>query len=926
VLVVTLANAVLVSHSITALDTTGRRSSASLTDTSQQQAAAESRRNDVKIHGFRSSVVHKLSSPDDQGGGLTVQDPPKGWPFSEIHVNFNSHMSEPVVTSHPDIITQRPEGSRIKQIQQQLQQESHHEQQNFLHPQQQYLLQQPQQTAEPVANSNGQLNSGFTRTSDSHPFKQPQPYITRFSADEQSRSIPENGVRKLVNEPNEKMPKKRRPNLGSHMGHNFGLVTPSDTFTHKNKMPNVIKQELSTSGTRLLVDDSRVRHTKSNELQQPRGVPQQESNSPHPPQVIHAQPFSGTHNQTPHQQATSSVNIKHSEVGSGDSNYMWRDVSPGLEISSNTPQLAGASIHNPAETRKAHEITNEGQGSATSGQSDRGQSHDATGSQFGHTQNFDHANALGHSDIFGYRDAIVSLPAQIYTGQHEADQKHSVTASQQEQKTQHEGSGYQILNSLQTPSRSSTMTGNVFLGTNKSPGIVRYPVYNPDRQHNQQHQSQSPWLLPQANHGVGATGQKVLKLNRDLIHEIPGPLVLGNGLPLGYASTNAGHQNLLLFTHGLVNAGGHGDAIQAFYIPLPAVQNGQFGNNQAEAGTVGVQQQMQHVQQNLPGTVGSHVAQGDINTVPLSYVGLPVINGGLHGHNGVGRLPIIQGNLLGIQGLHGVVGGTALQTGQTGGNHVVLPNGGLAPDNQNNLGHQVYKPMLQSSLQATGQQQFNTIEVPENKHLQLATGGNNMIGFQSGVPYLHQQVNNEHSQLMGAQSNSYVNGFGVKIRHPHPIPQKNFNTGAHQRLPLRGQGFPQQPSVPPADDQAPGVPNSPHRGYQTLYLDPRLHQSSALANSNHAEINLNPAYAQTPIKFQQEPPQQHDQHINAPTALPKLGIHMKERNAQGRLKKNYLGSKPGKPTGPFSNSVFPTHSTYVWGMGPPTAHPNFITK
>jgi hypothetical protein len=878
-----MATAVLESQTIIVLDNTKQLPVRNKLQ--EEQAAAESSHDDVKVQGFRSSIVHKPGSSDSQTGGLTVQDPPKGWPFSEIHVNFNSLISENDPNIHTSIVTHRPEQSRIKQRQQlhlkhqgtnqhfvrQKQEQLHHEYRNLIPSQQQNLHQQHQQTYALLTN-----NNGFTQIANSNEFKQPPPYIITANGHQHTGLVSGNNDQSTptVKESTEKIPNILHPNTGLHKGYSFGFVRPPNTSAPNNQKFNVIKQEFSVLG-----DDENKLLTSQQQHDDSKGIHIQSTDA---------------HNTAP---------------GNGEPNYVWHDVSPGLEISSNAPQLALGLHQNPAATQNpeltsVHVVNNN-----VGGQN-----------QVAHLQvpNFDHANALGHSANFGYGDAMSPTPAQFY-----ANQEHSVTVSQghsggvQEQEGQFQKSGHQIQNSFSVSEtgRSSEKVGNVVIGTNKSPAVFGQPVNIPGSQHNQeQQQPGTQSVLPQANYAVDVTSNKApLKLNTDLVQGIPGSLVLGSGLHLGYATSNAGQQNNLISTQDTVNGGGNGIPLQAFYIPLLGLQSGQLGNHQDQAVTLDGQH-VEEVQQNLPGLVDSHMGKG-INAVPLHYVGLPMING----YAGFGGLPVLQGNMIGIQGLHGVAGGTHKIGGMfLGGNYFSLPQGGLAFNNQNNLARAVYKPPLQSALQVSGQQR-NTLQAQGNQYIQLPIG-KNIISFKTTAPYQHQQVNNEVNQAVRPQINVHPNGFALKIQQQHPVPQQNFNLGGQQKFPLGGNRFPHQTSNFPAYEHVLGVSDTLKQDYRTFSFPPISAPHSQLPGFKLNHLSVTPL-TQPPLNIQQEVPQsqttvKRDENARKPPALSNLGTQFGDKNAHGWLN-NYLDSKPGKPTSPFNNNFFPTNSPHVIGLRPP---------
>jgi hypothetical protein len=878
----------------------------------QEQAVAESTIGDVKVQGFRSSVVHKPISADGQGRGLTVQVPPKAWPFSEIHVNFNSHIPENEVNGVSSIITHRTEESRIRQSEHQRknqhyiqQQQLHQEQEDLIQPQknaiqQQKLQLQPQHAAATLTNSDTHFSSGFTQTADSRKFKQPSPYIIIANKNQPLGFVSENGDQKTINELTENIP---RATSGLHTGPNFGFTARPDSSVHHNQKLKVIKQEVSISGSQLFGDG-----LQNNQ--------QQQNNSP----------INSIHPSATHIQATRSENMQQNEVLTGDPNYVWRDVSPGLEISSNAPQLFGRLHHNLPAARqpRTNDVTTKEQDITTfehsiiGGQSDVATDY-LTGKNLnvGQVSNFDHANALGHSANFGYRDALVSLPAQFRTGDSHVNEKHSVIVSQghetalKEEGTQYKSTGHKVRNVLPVAGKSGENIGTVSLGTNVSPGAAGPSVNNLGGQHSQQQQhSQTNSLLPQPNYADDSTSHKVLlKPNKNLIQGIPGSFILGNGLHAGYDSRNVATQNSLLSTQGMLNTGGHGVRLQVFYLPVPGPHVSQLGNHQIQIGTV------DHVQQGLPALDGSHIGQGIINMATVPYIGL--MNGGLYGYAGAGGLPILQGNFLGIQRLHGMARGAALHSGHVGGmpigsNHLPLSSDVPAPDNH--LAQEVYKPAFQSGLQVTGQQQHNAVQAP-------LRAGQEALSAQNTVPYQHQQVKKQHS--LEPQLNIHPNGIGLRLVQQHPVPHNNIQFGGYQRFPFGGHHYLQQP----AHDHAVGIPN---RSYQTFSFSPRIHQP----NSQHHTFKFNSLPptpdTQIPTHMNQEvlQPQavvKRDERISKPTALPKLERPFGNKRAEERAKR-YFGSKPAKATGQFSNSVFTTKPHYGVGMRPRNAGPGFMRK
>lgn len=924
-LVVTLATAVLESYAIIVLDNTEqqqgitrRRPPLFMRDASlQEQSADESTRADVKAQGFRSSVIHKPASVDGPGG-LTVQDPPKGWPFSEVHVHFNSHISENEAKGLPIIITPRPDENKYKQNQQQqmqhqgqnkqfihqqktqLRPQLRHEQGNIIHPQhlvqQQNPQQKSQQAAAPATNNSVRLNNGFIHTADAGKLKQLLPYIITTNGRLQSGIVPGSDDRGTVNEPSENIPVTRAPNTG----YNLELITPPGTSANSNRLFNGIKQEVSTSGTRLSEEVTSLNTNK-----------RQQNNSP----FVHNEP-TNTQNQ-----ASNRANAHHNEVGSG-TNYVWRDLSPGLEISSNAPQLAVGSHQIPTEAKepRTSDFRKEEQGSSLSGNSATGNvgGQSGTSVQSVPVSNFDHASALGHSANFGYKDAMASLPAHLHTGGQHTKQEHSVTLSpdqaavEQEQNSKYRSSDHDVIqNPLPNAGKSIKHMDTVLGGISEIPGNGQN-VYRYGGQYNQQptqQQSQIYSVLPQATYSLVPTDHKVLPLNTGVIQGVPGTLIVGNGL-------HAGHHNLLLSGQGLVNGGAHGAPLQAFYFPMSGFRNNQLGNYQAQKGTVGGQH-IGQVEQSPAVLVNSHVGEGIISLAPMPYLGL--ITGGLYGHTGIGGLHLLQGNMLGIQGLHGL---TSLQNGQSGGmfggSHFLSSSGGLVSDQQSNLAHEDYEPELQFELQAAGQQQ----QVQRHRRVPLAAG-KNLPTFQTAFPYQHQQVNKQLS--LTPQINVHPNGFGVNILQQHPVPQKGFKTGGYHGLPAARHRFPQHSPVFPAYDHAVGVPD---RGYQNFAVAPQIHEPVLTASSHPSAFKVNTIPPQIPFGIEQEMPQpqtavKRDGTVSKPISVPDVGTHLGGKITHG-WPKLYVHSNSEKPSSPSSNYVFPTNAPYVTGLKHPNANSGFM--
>jgi hypothetical protein len=912
VLVVTLVTAVLESYAIIVLDNTEqqqgvtrRRPPLLMSGTLHQElSAAESTRADVKAQGFRSTVIHKPASVNGPGG-LTVQDPPKGWPFSEVHVNLNSHIPENEAKGLPRIIIPRPDESRIKQYQQQQiqhqrtdkqfiqqhksghNQQLHHEQRSLIHPQhpvqQQNLQQKPEQAAATGTNNSGQLTRKL---------KQPVPYIIAANGNQQLGVARGNDDHETINEPSENIPVTRASNSDVHTGYNFKLIPPPDTSANSNQMLSVIKQEVSTSGPRSSAED----------VSGLNGNKQQQNSSP----FVDVEPKS-SQNQAVRQ---------HNEVGTS-TNYVWRDVSPGLQISSNTPQLPVGSHQSPTAAQEPLAATadfkKEEHESSLSGKSATTNVGVQSGAnvQGVHVSNFDHASALGHSANFGYRDAVASLPSHLQTGGQHANQEHAVTRSQdqaageQEQNTRYKSSDHEITHNSPPGAGKSGMHMDTVLGRiNENHGNA-HAVYNHGGQYNQQ-QPQIYSLMPQASYSVVPTNQKVLTINTGLVQGAPGALILGNGL-------HAGHQDILFSGQGMVNAGGHAAPVQALYIPMPVFQGSQLGNYHAQKGTVGGHH-VGHLQQNPPVLLNSHVGEGIISIAPMPYLGL--INGGLYGHTGIGGLHLLQGNMLGMPGLNR---GTSLHGGQIGGmlfggNHFLSSNGGLATDSQSNLAHQDYASALQFETQAAGQQQHSA-----NRHVPVAAGGN----LPNASPHQQQQVNHQHG--LAPQINVHPHGFGMSIVQQHPVPQRGFKTGGYSGLPVGRHRFPQQPSGFPAYGHAVGVPD---RGYQTFSVASQLHEPVLTTSSHPSGFKLNTVHTHIPFATEQEMPQlqaavKRDGSLSKPISVPDLGTQLGDKTARG-WPKRYISANSETPSSPTSNYVFPTNSRFVMGLKSPAASHGFI--
>ena len=943
VLVATLATAVLESYAIIVLDNTEqqhgvarRRPPLFMRDASQQEvSASESTRADVKAQSFRSSVIHKPVSVDGPGG-LAVQDPPKGWPFSEVHVNFNSHMSENEVKGLPISIIPRPDDSKITQNQHQQMQHQRqnkqfihqqksqqrpqlrheqgnivrpqlrHEQGNIVHPQhpvqQQNPQQKSQQAAATVTNSSVRLNNGFIHTAGAGKFKQLLPYIISTNGRQQSGIVPASDVRGSVNEPSENIPVTRAPNSDLRTGYNLEIITPPGTSANSNQIFNVVKKEVPTSETGLSED---VKSLNTNKRQQ--------NSSP----FIYNEP-TNTQNQ-----ASNRVNAHHNVVGTG-TNYVWRDLSPGLEISSNAPQLAAGSHQIPTEAKepRSRDSRKEEQGSSLSGNSatNNVEGQGGTSVQGVHVSNFDHANALGHSDNFGYKDAMASLPPHFHTGSQHTKQEHTVTlspdqaADEQEQNSKYKSSDHDIIqNPLPNAGKSIKHMDTVLGGISESPGNGQ-AVYSYGGQYNQQPTQQQPQIysmLPQASYSLVPSDHKVLTLNTGVIQGVPGAFIVGNGL-------HAGHHNVLLSGQGLVNAGAHGAPLQTFYFPMSGFHNSQLGNYQAQKGTIGGQH-IRQVEQSPAVLVNSHVGEGIISIAPMPYLGL--VTGGLYGNTGIGGLHLLQGNMLGIQGLQGV---TSLQNGQSGGmfvdSHFLSSSGGLGSDNQSNLAHGDYEPGLQFELQTAGQQQ----QVQRNRRVPLAAG-KNLPSFQSAFPYQHQEVNMNKQHSLTPQINVHPKGFGVNILQQHPVPQKGFKTGGYHGLSAGKHRFPQQPPVFPAYDRAVSVPD---RGYQNFAVAPQLREPLLTASSHPSAFKLNTIPPQIHFGIEQEMPQpqtavKREGNVSKPTSVPDGGTQF-GGNIAHAWPRLYVHSNSEKQSSPASNYVFPTNAPYVTGLKPPTANSVFM--
>jgi hypothetical protein len=866
-LVVTLAAAVTGSRAITVLEDsvglTRRRPPLPMRDNPrQEQAAAESTLADVKfqLQGFRSSVLHKPISADGRAEGLTVQDPPKGWPFSEVHIDFNSHIPEKDETgvSNTDAHSSEDGSTEQNQQQQQLQQKPRL---------------QPQHKAAILKNSDTHFKAGLIQTTDSRKFSQPSSHIITVNRNQPFGSAYEKGDQKTINELNENVPKEIS---GLQTRPQFSSAAPPRSSVHQKQRLNAIKQEVSTSGSHLLGDGLQSNQQQQYSIQQSAG----------------------------HYQATSSGNTQQSEIRAGDPHYVWRDVGPGLEISSNAPQLAGGPQQSLAEARhpRTDDLTEEEPDSTASGHGT------ATGTSFkvGQVSNFDHANALGHSANFGYRDALLSFPPQLQTRGTRAYETQGLESGVDKEGTQYKNTGHNIQNSLPHAGRS----GAAFPGTNVGPGAAGTVMKDLGGQHSQQQQlSQTNSLLPQANYALDSTADKVLlNPNNGLIPGIPGSLILGNDLYAGYDS----RQNKILSTQGMINTGGHVIPLQVFYLPVSSPHIGQLGNHQMQIGTL---DQMQH---SIPTFDDSHIGQGIINTAAKPYIGL--MNRGLYGYAGIAGLPLLQGHFLGIQGMHGVSGGVALQSGHVGGmhlgsNHLSLSSDVPAPDN--NLAQDVYKPAFQSRLQATGQQQNNTGQAQGNQQTPLRAGQDALVPYQYQHQHQHQQATKQH--VLAPQVRVHPNGLGVRLLQHHPVPHKTNNVGGVQRLSFGGH----HPSSLPAQDNAGATPKG---GYETFSLSPHMHQS--IRQQHTPKFNPLIATADTRISthlHHELKRPQASERVSMLTALPKIQRPLGDKSAEGQPKR-YFGSRPLTTTGPLSNSLFTTSSHYAMDMRPRHFGSSFIRK
>jgi hypothetical protein len=676
----------------------------------QEQAAAESTLADVKLQGFRSSVLHKPISADGRVKGLTVQDPPKGWPFSEVHINFNSHIEEKDGTGVSSTDAHPSEDSSTGQNQQQ----------------QQKPRLQPQHKAAILTNSDTHFKAGFIQTTDSRKFSQPSPHIITVNRNQPFGSASEKGDQKTIKELKENVPKEIS---GLQTRPQFVSAAPPHSSVHQKQRLNAIKQEVSTSGSHLLGDGLQSNQQQQYSIQQSAG----------------------------HYQATTNGNMQQSEIRAGDPHYVWRDVGSGLEISSNAPQLARGPQQSLAEARhpRTDDLREEEPDSTASGHSTE------TGTSFkvGHVSNFDHANALGHSANFGYRDALLSLPAQLQTRGTRAYETQGHESGVDKEGTQYRNTGHTIQNSLPDAGRSDA----AFSGTNVRPGEAGTVMKDLGGQHSQQQQlSQTNSLLPQANYALDSTADKVLlNPNNGLI---PGSLILGNDLYTGYDS----RQNKILSTQGMINAGGHVIPLQVFYLPVSSPHIGQLGNHQIQIGTL---DQMQH---SVPTFDDSHIGQGIINTAANPYIGLmnrglygyagitglPILQGhflGIRGMHGVsGGVPLQSGH----------AGGMLL-----GSNHLSLSSDVPAPDN--NLAQDVYKPAFQSRLQATGQQQNSAGQAQGNQQTPLRAGQGALVPYQHQHQHQQQQATKQHVLAPQVRVHPNGLGLRLLQHHPVPHKTSN---------------------------------------------------------------------------------------------------------------------------------------------------------
>jgi hypothetical protein len=825
-------------------------------------------------------VVHKPTSGDGRGEGLTVQDPPRGWPFSEVHINFDSNISEKGRNGASSIDTHHSEdGSSGQNEHQRENRHSVRQQHNAVHRQK--LKPQPQYEAAIRPHGDTHSESESIKTTDSRKFSQPSAHTVIAGRNRPFGFVSGKGEIKTVNALKENIPKEmselqRRPSLGR--------AAPAHRSAH-GKQP-----EVSASGGHMLGDGFR-------------NIQQQQ----------HHSATDSVQQSAEHYQATSSDSIQQKAILNGDRHYMWRDVGPGLEISSNAPQLAGGSRYNLAEVYHPHTngATKEEQERTTSGHRNVGGQSLVTGTNLkvSHASNFDHANALGHSANFGHRDAILSLPVQFQTGGPQAYEAHTVSVSPRhetgldQEGAQYKNADHKTQNSLPDDGKSGEDTGTVLPGTAVSPDAAEPTVKVLGGQYSQQQtHSQTNSLLPQTNYPFDSTAHKaLLRPNKGLIQGIAG------SQHANYDPRNVGTHNQILFPYDMVNTGGHLIPLQVVYIPVSSPHMGQLGNHQTQAGTV------DHVQQSIPTFDASHTGQGIINNAAMPYIGL--MNRGLFGYTGIGGLPILQGDILGIRG------GTALPSHPVGTHHLSVSSGVSVSDN--NLAQDVYKPAFQSALQATGHQQHSPVQAQGN-HQTALTAGQEALRFQNTVPYQYQQENKQHG--LAPLVRVHPHGTGLRLLQRHPVPHKNGNSGGFHRLPLGGHQYLQPLSGFPAHDHAASVPN---RSYQTFSLSAHPHQP---ISRQHTAMS-NPLVAAEDTQFSPHRPQevlqpqavvQRNERASKQSALPKIERLLLDKGVEGRHKR-YFGSKP-MTTGPLSHSVITTNSHYAIGMRPRNSDLGFIRK
>jgi hypothetical protein len=749
----------------------------------------------------------------------------------------------------------------------------------------QKLQLQPQHKAAILTYSDTHHKGGFIQTRDSGKLNQPSPHVITVNRNQPFGFVSQKGDGKTTNEPEENDPKEIS---GLQTRPKFGSTAHPHRSEHQKQRLNAIKQELSTSGSHMLGDG-----LQNNQQQQYSTV-------------------SSIQQSATHYQATSSENIQQNEIRAGEPRYAWRDIGPGLEISSNAPRLAGGPQHNLATARqpRTEDVTKEEQDSTTPGHGNAGGQGDAVGQ----VSDFDHANALGHSANFGYRDALLSLPAQLQTRGTRAYEIQPVGFSQghesvlDKEGAQYRTSGHNIQNSPQGAVRSGENIGAVFPRTNVSPGTAGAAMKGL-RQHSQQQQhSHTNSLLPQAAHALHSKPHDVLlKPNNGLMQGIPGSLILGNELHAGYDSRNSGTQNMILSTQGMVNTGGHVIPLQVFYLPVSSPHIAHLGDHQTQTGT------LDQTQLSVPTIEGSHIGKGTINTAANPYIGLT--NRGLYGYTGIAGLPVLQGYFLGVQGMQGVVGGATLQSGHAGGTHLGSNHPSLfsdAPAPDNNLAQEVYKSAFQTRLQAAGQQQKSDAQAEGNQQT-LLRAGQDALSFQSAIPYQyqHQQTTKQHT--LAPQVRVHPNGLGLRLLQHHPIPYKSINFGGFQRMPVGGH-YLQHPSSFPAQHHVGAIPN---RGHQTL-----SHMHQPISQQYTSKFDPLPAATGTRISSQEvQQPQavvKRNERVSTLTALPET------ESAEGRPKR-YFGSKP-LMTAPLTNSPFTTNSHYATGMRHRNFGPGFIRK